>query len=162
MIMDLSRCGLFNKHLDYFFFKSLFTFLYILALLIFCPLNFSVTLATLQRKLRRAWSLLTHVFKVKESKPFPVWIRSRFFFYFSQIHAPLWLLVKDGGGGERDIYVACFYTKLSFCIFLTTDHSAWQALPQIFPYLISCLPGLSSNVPSQKLITLSQAGPQWI
>lgn len=41
MIMDLSCCGLFNKHLSDFF-KSLFTFLYTLALLIFCPLNYSV------------------------------------------------------------------------------------------------------------------------
>lgn len=56
--------------------------------------------------------------------------------------------------GEGCLYLLFLNKRVFLCTFLTADHPAWQALPQICPRSHSCQPSLSSQVPSQKVTPL--------
>lgn len=106
--MDLSHCSLFNKHLDYFIKPVYFPvhpgFIDILSFELQChPSN-------APQKVEEGIIIVNPCFQ-RERKQNPSRLNPELVYPASpQLCTPIWPLVKDEGGRERDSYISGFST----------------------------------------------------
>lgn len=147
MIMDLSHCGLFNKHLDCFlklvYFPVHPDFIDILSFELQCrpsnaPEKVEEGMITVNPRFRR------------QRRQTPSRLNPELVFLVSPPHMHPHLMAgrRWGRQGEGCLYLLLLCSSVFLCQFFTADHSTQQALPHIFPCLPSHRPSLGLNVPS--------------